>query len=198
MSNASKIILLTGYKSSGKDTAGEYLVSHHGYTRLAMADALKDHVSRKYGIPRYYFDDRRYKEEPLTRFPLDPKDKTSKFLCFSFGGYGLSPKYWTPRALLIMEGSVARAVDPSFWVGQVLQEIHTWPERNYVVTDVRYRSELELIKVTHPSARTVCIYRGESNSSDASERDLDHVETDFLVVNTGTKEELYSKLEEIL
>ncbi|GGG68590.1 hypothetical protein GCM10011374_36200 [Kocuria dechangensis] len=38
---ASSFIGLTGYKRSGKDTAGAHLVASHGYTRLALADPIK-------------------------------------------------------------------------------------------------------------------------------------------------------------
>ena len=36
------IIGLTGYARSGKDTVANYLVEHHGYTRVAFADAIRD------------------------------------------------------------------------------------------------------------------------------------------------------------
>jgi hypothetical protein len=39
-----KLIGLTGYARSGKDTVGRYLVQEHGFTRLAFADAVRDAV----------------------------------------------------------------------------------------------------------------------------------------------------------
>lgn len=36
------IIGLTGHAQSGKDTAGKYLVENHGFTRIGLADAVKD------------------------------------------------------------------------------------------------------------------------------------------------------------
>ena len=35
---------LTGLARSGKDTAAAYLVEHHGFTRFAFADVMKDAV----------------------------------------------------------------------------------------------------------------------------------------------------------
>lgn len=37
-----RIIFLTGYKQSGKDTIAAHLVDQHGFTRLAFADPLRN------------------------------------------------------------------------------------------------------------------------------------------------------------
>lgn len=42
MSNNMIIIGVTGRKRSGKDTIGKYLVENHGFTRVAFADSLKE------------------------------------------------------------------------------------------------------------------------------------------------------------
>lgn len=41
-----KIIGLTGYARSGKDTVGEILTSQHGFTRLAFADGVRNLAAR--------------------------------------------------------------------------------------------------------------------------------------------------------
>lgn len=40
---------LCGYMRSGKDTIADYLIEHHGYTRLSFAGALKEEVARGIG-----------------------------------------------------------------------------------------------------------------------------------------------------
>ena len=46
-----KLIGVTGFKRSGKDTFAQVLVEEAGYTRLAFADALKEEVAGFLGIP---------------------------------------------------------------------------------------------------------------------------------------------------
>ena len=50
-----KLIWLSGWASSGKDTAAEVLCAA-GAKRLAFADSLKDMVAEKYGFPRHWCD----------------------------------------------------------------------------------------------------------------------------------------------
>lgn len=42
-------VALIGRAGAGKDTAGEYLVNHFGYTRVAFADKLKDVAAAIWG-----------------------------------------------------------------------------------------------------------------------------------------------------
>jgi molybdopterin-guanine dinucleotide biosynthesis protein len=51
-----KIILITGWSESGKDTIGEYLTTNHDYVRFAFADEIKYVASQLYGFPRALAD----------------------------------------------------------------------------------------------------------------------------------------------
>lgn len=41
-----KVIAISGYKPSGKDTSAEILVKDHNFMRVAFADVLKDMEQR--------------------------------------------------------------------------------------------------------------------------------------------------------
>lgn len=69
-----KVIAISGWKRSGKDTIAGQLIEAHGFKRVAFADPLKDSVAREYGIPRSHCDDPQYKEAPILHLPLSPKD----------------------------------------------------------------------------------------------------------------------------
>src|ERR1700740_2074934 len=68
-----KVVAISGWKRSGKDTAAEVLIKE-GYKRVGFADPLKDMVAEEYSIPRSYCDDPKFKEQPLLNLPVIPKD----------------------------------------------------------------------------------------------------------------------------
>lgn len=69
-----KVIAISGWKRSGKDTIAEQLIKEHGFKRVAFADPLKDSVAQEYGIPRSHCDDPAFKEAPILHLPLSPRD----------------------------------------------------------------------------------------------------------------------------
>jgi hypothetical protein len=224
------IICLSGYKKSGKDTLCNYLLNKNGGIRIALADPLKDCVAEEYGISRASLDDPKLKEAPLLNMPVEPKDDFSKmlsefmlkefrtengtqptdfyyrddqFLGVLGRAYG-AKLYWTPRALAILKGSTNRTVNPNFWTQKVFgiieAELNKDPTRLIVVTDVRYKSEIDqFMKKFGSKVAFVRINRfKDSPSNDPSERDLDGQDFDFYVDNTGTLEQAYSQMDQIL
>jgi len=144
-----KVIAISGYKRSGKDTSAEILVKDHNFMRVAFADILKDMVAKEYGIPREHCDDPKFKEAPIVHLPVTPKDEFSLMLCkfmvrefrdinghmpieayidpsgafLGIMGRHAAQLYWTPRALCILKGSTNRAVTSQFWTEQVINKI---------------------------------------------------------------------------
>jgi hypothetical protein len=152
-----KIIAISGFKRSGKDTTAEIMVNDYGFMRVAFADVLKDMVAKEYGIPREHCDDPKFKEAPIVHLPVTPKDDFSRMLCnfmvrefrdlsgnmpmeayndpsgafLGVMGRHAAQLYWTPRALCILKGSSNRAVTSQFWTEQTINlinnEIHKAP-----------------------------------------------------------------------
>lgn len=206
-----KIIALSGWAKSGKDTLAKYLEETVGTTRLAFADILKDEVSKQYGFPREWCDNE-HKEKALLKYPVMPKDvhaeEVFKMLYLEFRnpeGYKLgefdSQKYltaaakgillptdyfyWTPRSILIIEGLTKRAVDSSFWTNKVINKIDTSSNNIYVVSDVRFKSELDALRSRFgEDLITVRIDRFIVNpSTNISETELDNEEFDVKLNN---------------
>lgn len=46
------VIGINGFAGSGKDTVADYFIQNHGYTKIAMADAVKDVLSIIFGWDR--------------------------------------------------------------------------------------------------------------------------------------------------
>jgi hypothetical protein len=75
-----RIIALSGWKGSGKDTVAAYLERAHGFKRVSFADPLKDRVSEQFGIARTSLDDPNLKEQPLLKLPVNPRDRYSRMI----------------------------------------------------------------------------------------------------------------------
>lgn len=229
-----KVIAISGWKRSGKDTIAEQLIKEHGFKRIAFADPLKDSVAKEYGIPRSHCDDPAFKEAPIMHLPLNPKDAfglgAAKLIykeCRTEDGktpfesyqdpsgaflgvvnYGsafteretVAQLYWTPRALCILKGSINRVVRSDYWVKAAIDQIKANPDGLFVISDLRYQSELSQLKQAFgKDITTVRVNRfDECNSQDASERDLDKGVFDITIENRGTLEQLLDKVKELV
>lgn len=209
-----KVVAISGWAKSGKDTSADYLISN-GYKRVAFADVLKEMVAEQYNIPLQACHNQELKEKPLEQYPVIPKDAFSlaiaKLLFNEFrtidgrraaepyidpsgaflgsmydkAGGAVVQLYWTARSLCILEGSIKRSVDSSYWVGRAVQKIDSALQEGYnvVVSDLRYRSEVaQLRQAFNKNLTTVRINRFDSTpSSDASENDLNNEKFDTVI-----------------
>jgi hypothetical protein len=223
MEELMKLVAVSGWKRSGKDTIAEYLIDTRSAWRIGFADPLKEMVSQLFDISLAQINNAKTKEAPLLHMPVLAKDRFSgNNNDFLFGEFrfedGTSPVgkpfpapwsnmtqveavnkhcgqlYWTPRALCIMIGSSMRAIDPNYWVDQALKKMQ--PGQLYVLSDVRYKSEMETLKQRIEDLVTVRVNRFETcESQDPSERDLDDHVFDHVIKNEGTLEDLYAKVD---
>jgi hypothetical protein len=193
------IIAISGWKRSGKDTVAEYLRDNFGAKRLAFADPLKHLVSDLFGIDRRNIDNPSKKEAPILTLPVLARDAFSQtvteFMTKEFRddqgrNYGNSSMYWTPRALCILIGSAMRSADPDYWVKKAVSQAE--PGQLYVISDARYKNEINSLKATGANVITLRINRFDTSpSNDPSERDLDNFEFDSVISNRGTLDDLY-------
>jgi hypothetical protein len=199
-----KVIAISGWKGSGKDTVAGYLIKNYGAVRTAFADPLKDMTAAEYEIERSWMDDPAFKEKPLLELPVTPKDGFSEMIAnFMTKEFKPGPDgrmYWTPRALCILKGSTNRSVDKQYWVQRAMSDISKKKAELNVITDLRYRSEAEQLKEKFgTNLILVRINRFEkSPSSDPSERDLDSYEFDFYIDNTRDLTDTYRQADEII
>lgn len=202
-----KVIAVSGWKRSGKDTIAEFAIKNHRAIRFGFADTLKDMVASTYGFARSLCDDPVRKEQPLFQYPVITKD------AFTQAIHTLLKKefkevdgrlYWTPRALCILEGSIKRSVNSQFWLDTVCNEIKR-TDKSYsdvfVISDLRYKSEAEALK--EEFGKDLVLIRVNrfvtSPSEDPSERDLDNYDGfNYTVDNKGSLEEFLTKVETII
>lgn len=75
-----KIIAVSGWKGSGKDTLANFLIKEFGFKRIGFADPLKDTVASQFGLSRESLDDQKIKESPILELPVSPKDPYTKMV----------------------------------------------------------------------------------------------------------------------
>lgn len=189
---------LSGWRNSGKDTTADLLVQEYGFTKLSFAAKLKDMVARDYRIPREWLDDTTRKEMPLAQYPVIPGDSFSASLQEKLQAELISG-YWTPRALCILEGSAKRAVHSNYWVQSIVSEIMAdTSDSDFVISDLRYQTEADTLKLLLPGITLVRIQRFDSiGTLDPSERDLDNYKFNYTLENRRTVDELYNQISNI-
>lgn len=171
-------IALSGLKRSGKDTIGNYLIQNYDCKRYAFADEVK-RLARELFLEEFIQNDK----------PVD---------------------------LLQWLGNTMRQRNPDVWINRLATMIQLTkdPVPNLVVTDVRYPNEVQalknlgftIVKVQVPVE--VSIERCKATEVNFTEELLLHESEqlaqsneryyDYVIENTGTLEELYSKVEEMV
>lgn len=70
-----KVIAISGWVKSGKDTAAEHLIKNFGFKRMAFADYLKEKVAADFCLEKECLHKQELKEKPILEMPVMPKDK---------------------------------------------------------------------------------------------------------------------------
>jgi hypothetical protein len=195
------IISISGLAGSGKDTIGNILIRKHKFTRIAMADILKEMCSKVTKIALNYFHDVDLKDSTLDPI-LSFDSAMAANLAFELNqlGYDVTPSKFnsllgeeleTPRKILIFIGTdVCRnMVEPSIWLDLTMNKIKSI-EGNVIITDARFQNERDAIKkagglkmfVDRPSVSE------KFNAATAHESELNQLTDDYdvYVVNDST------------
>jgi hypothetical protein len=108
--------------------------------------------------------------------------------------------YWTPRALCVFEGQVARSVCGDIWIKNVISGIKAGKEEKIVISDCRFPNEIDLIKesLSGEEILSVRVNRHEkSPTKNATESALDKYKFDKVVENKGSLSEYQLKVMKI-
>ena len=165
------IIGLTGYAQSGKDTVANTLVEQYGYTRVAFADKIREFL---------------YEVNPMVG--CSPSGYLKDLV--DLIGWDAAKQEPQVRRLLQDLGVGARKVfGENFWVQQALKDVHF--EGNYVITDVRFTNEADIIKKYDNSQLWRVKRNGVSPvNAHISESQMDGYPVDQIFTNNGSIEDL--------
>jgi len=140
-----------------------------------------EYLVRKYGFVKLAFADK-LKEIARDLFP-EQFEKGEK-----------------PRKLLQDLGMKMRKIDQDVWVNYVLRIVRSLPkESNIVIDDLRFMNEYKALK--NEGFFIVRILRDVPPSpldDHPSEKEVEQMPYDLLLLNTGTLDRLYEKLDKIV
>lgn len=172
-----KILAISGKATSGKTTAARFLAAKYKSAAAieSFATPLKIMVAEQFS------------------YVLTPEDMIhNKNKVIMFGD-----KKTTVRQIMIDVGQLYRKIDPDFWVKKLLQKIEKhgkWGCPAVFIDDMRFPNEYLTLKKM--GASLVRIERpGIQLIEDESETGLDFHPFDHTILNDGTVEQLYAKLE---
>lgn len=170
------IIGLTGYAQSGKDTVAKILVDNYGYTRVAFADKIREFL---YECNPMY--------DSVVGEPLFVKAKVDR------DGWEEAKQSPHIRRLLQNAGVAARKVfGESFWVHEAMKTMlnDPRPDMNYVVTDVRFLNEADMIRANNGQIWRIKRLGVDAVNTHVSETEMDGYPVDQIFVNNTTIEDL--------
>tara|TARA_B100000963_G_C22620333_1_gene669609 strand:+ start:1265 stop:1876 length:612 start_codon:yes stop_codon:yes gene_type:complete len=132
------IIGICGLIGCGKGTVGDILVENHGFTKLSFADKLKDGVATVFNWDRAML-------EGDTVESREWRETQDDFWTKETG------RTITPRLVLQEFGTdcMRNGFDNGIWVSLVKQELVRNPNKNFVIPDVRFPNEANMIKSIH-------------------------------------------------
>ena len=142
------IIGITGLIGSGKDTAANYLITHHQFKKESFANSLKDAVSHVFGWDRELLEGQsKYSRE--WREQVDP-----------WWAERLSMPQLTPRWILQYWGTEVcrKAFHDDIWIASLENKLRTSKD-DIVISDCRFSNEVKAIK--DAGGYTIRIHRGE-------------------------------------
>lgn len=192
------ILGLLGKKGAGKDTAAKALFAR-GWKRIAFGDALYEELANAFGVPIELLQNRETKETPLARLALrNCKNKGFVHLVEWLEGYQAPNdqflrKSRSPRELLQLWATEYRREQFSqdYWTNIVRQQMVQEPGAKWVVTDVRHRVEVDMLRGLSDNVTLVRVVRPASHpgvgtvSTDkhSSETEADSIPVSATLVN---------------
>lgn len=178
------IIGLNGFKSSGKNTIGAYLVENYGFEERSFAAKLKESAAALFNVPVEAWE--YLKNDPNARIQL-----------LTGSTYFDDPTI-TVREFLQRYGTEAhRSVfDEDFWVDYATKGIDH--NKDIVFTDARFENELSRIKLLGGYNLQVLRPSVFTKDSHASEVSPSQHLIDYAIDNVGSLNDLYNKVDEFI
>ena len=172
------IIGISGYAQVGKDTLADILVEHYGFIKVSFADKLRECLAALnpvVDVKGHYS-----KSPDLLRY----NDAIATY------GYAAAKSMFPEiRELLQRFGTeVGRdLLGNDIWVDSLMQAVND-PTKNYVIPDVRFPNEVDMIRFF--KGHVVRVVRPDVFRINAHQSETQDFKVDTVVHNDGTIEDL--------
>lgn len=199
---AKKLIVgLVGFKSSGKDTVANTLIKHHNFVRDSFAAPLKDSCAQIFNWPRALLEG----DTEESRTWREESD--------IWWSKKLDIPNFSPRVAMQLVGTnaIRNHFHPDIWLLSVLDRMENGENNRIVITDNRFRNEIDLIHsmdglvvrvrrgpdpewfdtaVAANNGNKIAIQEMERIGIHASEWDWIGIDPDAIIENNGTLKDL--------
>jgi hypothetical protein len=202
------IIGICGFIGSGKDTVADYLVNFHEFRRESFASTLKDAVASVFGWDRTMLEGRT-KEAREWREQVDPWWATR-----------LDMPTLTPRWVLQFWGTEVcrRSFHDDIWIASLENKLRNSKD-HVVISDCRFPNEIKSIKDAGgiivwvkrgelPEWYNTAVEANQGNNVAANDLKMKKIHAsetawvgtrfDFEIDNSGSIDELFSKVKNLL
>ena len=174
------LIGITGYAQAGKDTLADFLVARFGFVKLSFADGVREMAEE---INPIVFDHQggvyeRYNEAVFIH------------------GYEGAKNNTTLRDVLVGIGRGARNVlGENVWIDRVEKRmVEDRYNRNFVISDVRYPNEAEMVSNNGGLVWEV-IRPGVEAANDEEYCSIADIDPDLVLMNSGSVHDLTGLIE---
>jgi len=168
------IIGIIGKKGSGKTECSKVLIEKYKFRKISFADKLKEIVCELWDISKTNLYDPTMKEK------VDPR-------------WGKSYR----EIMQLFGTEVCRVIHWNTWIYHVEKEFKNKTSQNFVIDDVRFKNEAELIKkyggILIKVVRPTLI---SENDQHQSEVEQDQIEPDVVIMNNYAIKDLHRRVEE--
>ena len=127
------IVGIVGLINSGKSTIANILVEDYGFVKVSFADSLKDAVAAIFGWPRELLQG---DSEESRQWREQTDDYWSNVM-----GHPVTPRWVLQH---IGTDVMREHFHKNIWVHSLMKKL-TDPDKNYVISDVRFLNEVDVI-----------------------------------------------------
>lgn len=184
-----KLIGVLGRKRSGKDTISDYMCKTYNFQKMSLAQPLKDCCKILFN----FSDEQLYGDMKET---IDPMWHTSPRKALQY----LGTSVFRNDINKLLPG-----INDNFWINSVIakylklcQSADNSDNVKVIISDVRFQNEIDeihkkngiIIKISRPSLENIDDHESEKN--------IDIMDGDYNIINDGSLEELYTKVDSIV
>lgn len=179
------IIALTGLKRSGKNTTSSYIAERYKFVEYAFANPIKEACCLLFDWTLDYIE--LFKEVVDERWGITPRQALQWLGTEAF-------QYSLPNTFT----GFKKTVDRGFWVKKFIYFMEQNPDKDFVISDFRFPHEADVLK--QYDTRTIKVLNPNICNTDLheSEQYIESLECDYTLLNNGTKEHLYTQIDDVV